>query len=440
MKRARLSLAALLLGATLATTTHSVQGQSNDTYRPTIFLIDINEEVASPCEQVERMELATLDYLETHRRGFQQSQPPTFIFATRNNRFSLALGGEVALRAGYDFDGVSDNLDFVPYDIATAATPLNRQQLVMDASTSRLHLKGVINSRRLGRVVLYVGADFRGGSAGSYTPRLRSAYVSMLGLTFGRDVTTFCDLEASPTTIDFAGPNAYNFRFATLLRYHLASRNERFSGAVALEMPTLSATYNDRFVAMRQRVPDIPIYIQWAWDEERSSHLRLSAVLRNLYVRDVAENESDHHFGWGVQLSGTIRVVPWLRLYMNGTYGRAITPYIQDLMGSGLDMLPSDDAMTMEMPTMWGWQAAMRLSLTERLCLSGGYSTVDVERDDALSVGNIYRRGDYLFGNLFYALSERMTMAAEYLYGSRKDCSSEKGHAHRVQMELRLRF
>mgnify|MGYP000544390182 FL=1 len=80
----------------------------------------------------------------------------------------------------------------------------------MDASTSRIYLKGIANTRALGRVVVYVSTDFRGGAQGSYTPRLREAYVSFKGFTFGRDVTTFCDLDAGPTTIDFQGPNAYN--------------------------------------------------------------------------------------------------------------------------------------------------------------------------------------------------------------------------------------
>lgn len=69
-------------------------------------------------------------------------------------------------------------------------------------------MKAITNTRALGRVVVFMDADFRGGAEGSYTPRLRSAYVSFLGFTLGRDVTTFCDLSAAPTTIDFQGPNA----------------------------------------------------------------------------------------------------------------------------------------------------------------------------------------------------------------------------------------
>ena len=90
----------------------------------------------------------------------------------------------------------------------------------------------------MGRVVIYLDGDFRGGAANSYTPRLRSAYVSLLGLTLGRDVTTFCDLEAAPATVDFQGPNAYNFNFATLVRYERSFAEGRLSFGVAAEMPS----------------------------------------------------------------------------------------------------------------------------------------------------------------------------------------------------------
>ena len=56
----------------------------------------------------------------------------------------------------------------------------SRQRLSMDASTSRIYLKGIANTRALGRVVVYVSTDFRGGAQGSYTPRLREAYVLSL--------------------------------------------------------------------------------------------------------------------------------------------------------------------------------------------------------------------------------------------------------------------
>ena len=438
MKHFRLSLAALLVAS--AATAQTIEPAEE--YAPTVYLIGVEESVVvdDACDKLALMSDATQDYLETHRHGFQQTERPMFVFATRDNRFSLALGGFIALRAAYDFDGISDNLDFIPYDIPLTANYNNRQQLMMDASTSRLYFKGVANTNMLGRVVIYVDADFRGGSPKSYTPRVRSAYVSMLGFTLGRDVTTFCDLSAAPLTIDFQGPNAYNFNFATMIRYEYAFYDDHFKLGAAAEMPNVSATYNAKFLEMRQRIPDFPVYFQYAWDEDRSSHLRASAVFRNMYVRNAVVEENKSLFGWGVQLSGTIKAWDWLRFYMNGVYGKGITPYIQDLTGSGLDLIPDVTGEEITAPKMWGWQAAARVNLSPRFWLSGGFSMVQLDREDGYAVDNMYNQGRYIFGNVFYALTPRCTVGAEYLYGSRKNMDSVKGHANRLNLQLTYHF
>ena len=438
MKHFRLSLAALLVASVATAQTI----EPAEEYAPTVYLIGVEESVVvdDACDKLELMSDATQDYLETHRHGFQQTERPMFVFATRDNRFSLALGGFLALRAAYDFDGISDNLDFVPYNIPMTSNYNNRQQLMMDASTSRLYFKGVANTNMLGRVVIYIDADFRGGSPKSYTPRVRSAYVSMLGFTLGRDVTTFCDLSAAPLTIDFQGPNAYNFNFATMIRYEYSFYDDHFTLGAAAEMPNVSATYNAKFLEMRQRIPDFPVYFQYAWDEDRSSHLRASAVFRNMYVRNAVVEDNKSLFGWGVQLSGTIKAWDWLRFYMNGVYGKGITPYIQDLTGSGLDLIPDVTGEEITAPKMWGWQAAARVNLSPRFWLSGGFSMVQLDREDGYAVDTMYNQRRYIFGNVFYALTPRCTVGAEYLYGSRKNMNSVKGHANRLNLQLTYHF
>ena len=386
-------------------------------------------------------EAARRDHLETHRCGFQQTDTPQLVWASKGNRFSLSFGGFVALRAAYDLGGIVENADFIPYDIPVDGNYATRRQFMLDASTSRLYVKAIANTEHLGRVVIYVDGDFRGGAAEDYMPRLRSACISFLGLTFGRDVTTFCDLAASPTTIDFQGPNAYNFNFATLIRYEHCFADRHLAFGVAAEMPVVSGTYGERFAAIPQRVPDIPLYFQYAWGADRSSHLRASAVLRDMYLHDLGRDSNTSLLGWGVQFSGTIRCCRFLRLFMNGVYGKGITPYIQDLTGSGLDFTPDPrDAAQIQTMPMWGWQAAAQLNITPRLFLSGGYSTVRVQRSHGFYAADQYKRGNYAFGNLFYTLAPHCRIAGEYLYGSRRDMSDASGDAHRINLMIQYSF
>lgn len=451
MKTCRLLIVALLLTASASAQRHSGKAQHGE-YAPTVYLLSVHEvDTIYNCGGCAAKQVAALnsmavanasqDYIDTHRPGFQQTEKPQFLLASKNNRFSLAIGGFINMRTAYDFDGVVDNLDFVTYDIPVAGNYNTRQQLMMDASTSRVYLKAIANSRRLGRVVAYADMDFRGGMPGSYTPRLRSAYVSFKGFTFGRDVTTFCDLTAAPTTIDFQGPNAYNFNFATMIRYEVTFANRRLTFGLAAEMPNVSATYNDNFAPLRQRVPDVPAYLQLAWGENRDSHIRASGVVRNMYLHNLRTGNNTSLLGWGVQFSGTIKVCRALRLFMNGVYGNGITPYIQDLTGSSLDFTPNpeNDMLVQTMP-MWGWQAAAQLNLTRRLFISGGYSVVNVERHHGYFADDQYKQGQYIFGNIFYALAPRCKIAAEYLYGTRKDMNDMENHANRVNLMIQYNF
>jgi predicted porin len=312
---------------------------------------------------------------------------------------------------------------------------------MMDASTSRLYLKAVVNSDLLGRVVVYSDMDFRGGEEFSYLPRLRSAYVQFKGLTIGRDVSTFCDLEAAPTTIDFQGPNAYNFTFNEMIRYEYHARSG-LSFGIAAERPVVNATYGENFSAIMQRVPDGIAYLQYKFGRERVSHLRISGVIRDMYLHNNLTGENTTQLGWGVQFSGHLGVTRWVDLYMNGTYGQGITPYIQDLTGSPYDFTYNPENPTqLQTPSMWGWQAAAQVNIMpNRFWVAAGYSEVGLDKSDGYISEKQYKKGSYLFANAFYKLTPNLTFALEYLHGTRRDASDILNSANRLSIMAQYNF
>lgn len=451
MKRTLLIIVAVALSLTATAQHHRVERHHHGA-EPTVYIISVREtdtlKRVTPMTAEQEMMLknavvrtAIEDHKRLTRKGVRQVSTPSAIFADRHNAFSFAIGGDVALRAAYSFDRTVDNIDMVPYDIPMAATPADRQELRFDATTSRIFIRGVANTKKLGQVHIFFDVDFRGGAQGSYTPRIRSGYVSMLGLTVGRDVTTFCDLTASPTTIDFAGPNAYNFRFATMIRYEHSFLKDHLKVGAAIEMPSVSGTYGETLSAIPQRVPDIPLYIQYSWGKHRQSHIRASAVLRDMYLYNAATGRENDLFGWGVQFSGNICLTRYLELFMNGTYGEGISRYIQDLVGTGLDFTPNPlnpyEAQTMP---MYGWQVAAQINIMPNLFVSGGYSSVTVCRKNGVLSEEQYKQGQYIFGNIFWNLTPRFVVAAEYLYGSRKNMSGDKAHSNRVNVLAKYSF
>ena len=130
-----------------------------------------------------------------------------------------------------------------------------------------------------------------------------------------------------------------------------------------------------------------------------------------------------------------------LDIFFNGVYGEGITPYIQDLTGSGLDFTPNptDPTRIQQMP-MYGWQAAAQLNILPNLFISGGYSAVTVEKKNGYYSEQEYRRGQYVFGNIFYHLTRRFTLAAEYLWANRKNMNGEENSANRVNVMMQYNF
>ncbi|MBP3482378.1 MAG: porin [Alistipes sp.] len=454
MKTIRLLFAASLIASVVSTASaQRPRHRHADRYEPTVYLISVSEtDTVYRCNACQAqqyrnaannaaMQQAIADYNETHRTGFQQVEKPQFIFSTKNNKFSFALGGYVNLRASYGFEGIPNNIDFVPYDIPIPGNYATRQQFGMDASTSRLYLKAIANTRALGRVVVFVDGDFRGGGRDSYTPRLRSAYVSFKGLTLGRDITTFCDLNAAPQTVDFRGPNAYNLNFATMIRYEISFARDYLTFGAAAEMPNVSGTYGASFASLPQRVPDFPVYLQVNWGRHRQSHFRASAVFRDMYIRSTLRDNNTTLFGWGVQASGNIMIGRVLNIFFNGVYGEGITPYIQDLTGSGLDFTPNPLRPTsIQTMPMYGWQVAAQINLLKNLSISGGYSAVTVCKKNTFYANDEYRMGQYIFGNIFYNITPRFKIAAEYLYGRRENMNDMKNHANRVNIMAQYNF
>lgn len=374
--------------------------------------------------------------------GFQQPHNPTLVLDSADGGLSLEMGGSITMRASYDFMGAVDNIDFEPYDIALGKGYAGEQRLVMDGTTSRLFARAVVHSGLLGQVEAFVSGDFCGGEELSYTPRLRSAYLSLLGFTVGRAVTTFCDLQAAPETVDFAGPNAYNFNFATLLRYECSLLKSHLNLGVGVEMPVVSGSYGDYYSAVAQRVPDVPLYVEYAWGGRSRSHIRLSAVFRDIYLQREPTKRDIALFGWGVQLSGRLEAHDVVTLYYNGVYGKGISPYIEDLTSRGLDFMPSEgDAHRIQTLPMWGLQCSAKVSLRpRRLSVAGGYSVVKMVRRGDFYRAEEYRRGTYIFANLFYRVNGDLTLAVEYLHGSRKNMDSGKGRANRLSVMLRYDF
>ena len=287
-------------------------------------------------------------YYNTIERGFQQSGLPRFIISGKDQKKILGIGGNVSLRASYDFGGIADNLDFITADIPVPNTERYNQQFQLDPSTSGLFFKAIAHAGKLGPIVGYISANFRGYQTTGFS--LRDAYITVAGFTVGRRFTTFCDLTAVPTTVDFEGPNGYTTLFNTMIRY-THTFNAHWQIAVAAEMPDASITTSAATGTTTQRMPDFPVYAQYSWNKGMS-HVRASAVFRDLDYYNERLDSRESQFGYGVQVSGEWQLGRKWTAYWQGIYGKGVAGYIQDIAGTGLDLVPSRPTCSTTSPTV----------------------------------------------------------------------------------------
>ncbi len=357
---------------------------------------------------------------------FHEPNSPRFLFLDREGKIALGIGGQFYGTMLYDFDGLSNaGSNFIPYDITPSAAA---SQMNWSANNSKvfLHLGG--HDSRLGYYQMYIQAGFAGPS-NSF--QLNQAWMGVGAWQVGLALSTFCD-PAGPATVDTQGPNGQ----ASLKNVHISYRpqlDEHWRLGIALEAPAATCTYaSATSAATSQRVPDVPAFVQYSWDQQ-ASHVRLSGLVRNLaYMADGLKFTP----GYGVQMSTNWQITrPW-SVYADATYGRGIAAYINDLQGNGLDLVPSaDDPAKLIAPRSLALAGSMRYNITPSLFanVAAGY----VRLYDTASLGSdAYRHGVYASVNAFYTLLPNCLIGVEYAHGTRNPSLA----ANRLTTALRLSF
>lgn len=404
----------------------------------TIFLDSIQTSVIVTDEvQTEDSEIIRKMY-EANGVHFQDPRAPRFLFMDKKGKIALGIGGYVKGTMSVDMDGISNNLDFVTADIPAPSQPNMRNQFQMDASTSRLFLKLVGDNTAVGDFTVYVETDFRGKDGHQYDLRLRQAYIRLGNLLLGKTRSTFADGAACPPTIDFEGPSGSVSKRNTMIQYK-QQIDKNWSFAASIESPSESYTVtNGQSEAINQRIPDIPAYLQYQWDDGQS-HIRLSGLFRALSYRNLVTAENKYAIGWAAQLSGMIAFSPRITLYYQAAYGRGYADYLNDLGGSGYDLIPDGDDGKLMAPYALGVVGGLQYNICKDFFVSASFSQCRLY-DQASLDGSAYKYGQYVVANAFYTPFNNCQVGVEFLYGNRHNFDSTSGNAHRLNAMIQYNF
>lgn len=369
-------------------------------------------------------------------QSFDEPGAPRFVFLDRKGEVALGIGGYVRGTGMYDFDGAIDQTGFDSYDIPVPLDPSQRQRFGADASQSTIFLKLVTRPTKYGRFTAYMQTGFTSAADG-YRLKLKQAYISIGHVTAGLARSTFADGESQAPTIDSQGPSGQITAKNMLFRY-TADFGHGFSGAVSIENPSASYTLSGSSTeSIAQRVPDLPFYLQYAWNSE--SHVRLSFIYRALSYRDMVNAENRIASGWGMHLSSVGDICGPLGYFGHVAYGKGIARYINDLSDNGYDLVPSGTVGRLKAPGALAWTVGLSYNFTKCFFMTANCSHVRVY--DCSTLGSDSFRADtYAAVNGFYNLTGDFRLGVECVLGRRQDYSRTTGHANRIEAMMQYNF
>lgn len=367
---------------------------------------------------------------------YHDARAPRFVLVDQEGKWGLGIGGYLQAKVEYDFDRAVGNVDFLPSAIYGKGGPTS--QFRMDMTNSTLFLKLVGKSRFLGDFVVYTSGNWRGDGLGF---QLLNAYMSTKYLKFGYGIGTFMDIEAIPTTIDYGGPCGMTFyRTAqVMLQYGF---DWGLSMGVAVENPTLNVENNALVGVDAQRVPNIPLYFQYDLKGDKRNHIRLGAVMRDMYYTDnVTGNHSDK-VGWGAQAS--LLATMWgFQLKGQFTIGEGIGSLVNNISNVGVDVVPDPQnpgkAMLLRNES---WYAGLQYNFSEKFMVSATYSQTALHSRNGYADFNpgASRKGQYVVANAIYNLNKNLQLGVEYLHGWRTNFDDKVYNANRVNLSARYDF
>lgn len=361
---------------------------------------------------------------------------PRFAIVGKNNEFYLGIGGQFLGEGVFTWgDNMPSATLFTPAAL-TPKTPGNGGNTQFGWQSSSIYMNFVAMPGSKDQVGIFFKANFMGNNNAFNCFHF---YAKYRGLTAGYTNSLFTDGAAEPMTIDFEGPNGYPFT-TLFTAYWEQNFTKNLSGAIGIDAPSVSITTGTTTANVNQRIPAVPLYLQYAWNDG-SAHVRLSGIVRPIQYRNLAEGSNSTLAGGGIQLSGMTKVAGNLSANFNAAYGRGIGSYLQDDSGLGMDAVTSTEAGKMETVKTFGVTGGLSYTFSPKVSTNLTYShLVNSLPDKATVDADKYRYGDYVAANVIYNINKFVSAGIEYDYGHRKSFDGEGLHANRIQCQLAVTF
>lgn len=373
---------------------------------------------------------------------FQNPGIPHAAIIGKGCKFIVGMGGFIKGVVGMDFGHpISTPDEFITSQIPMGPTDGDGGRFNLSAQQSQLFLNAVILPGSDNEIGAFISANF----LNDYVPVLQFAYLKYRGFQAGYDYSLFSDPACSPPAVDYEGPSSNTANPVAGMCYtHTFGKSRNWEAGIGIELPQYSfTTVEGRTKSVYQRVPDIPLEIKYSWDSG-SSWVRGSAMLRNLYYRDISTGRNIDKFGYGFQLSGGWAFLDHFTLFYQGVWGKGIGSMIQDTVGEGLDLTPADGDNSLNPVELWGGFLALQYDITDRWTCSTTYSQLRTYaprfEGGTTPWADLYKYAQYVSANVFFHATHYLDFGLEHIWGRRVNYSGEKAADNRIQACIQLSF
>jgi hypothetical protein len=312
---------------------------------------------------------------------------------------------------------------------------------VMSVRQSSLGLRATIPTS-LGVVKTDLAFDLF-GTDGSTSIHWLRAWAELGKWGVGQTDSNFMNLDAFPNTIDYWGPPGMVFLRNPQLRY-TAQGGAGGSWAVSLEAPnsvidTGKLSQVDPAlgagVTPHNRLPDLvgSYRIEGGW-----GHLKAAAIVREVGFQTsttASGNPSNAKTGYGLNLSGVLKIADRGSVSWGVAGGKAIASYMND---GGTDLAPDARARAQAVDSL-GYFIYYGHAWDAKLNSSIGYSQ---HRQDNTGgqAGNALHAGSYASANLLYSLTTNVLLGGEYIWGRRENKDGTASSDSRIQFSTKVSF
>lgn len=369
-------------------------------------------------------------------RHFQDPGAPYFLFMSKDASLAMGIGGAVRMRGYYDWGGAIPAAGFAPYLIPMTPDPTNMKHLGTTPAGTCLFFRVLGRNKTLGNYQLYIEANFNGYANRDFL--LKKAYAIINDFTIGYASSTFSDPAATPPTVDAQGPNNKISPTSVLVRY-MPVVKDRWYFAVSAETPSASIGADGTTTKKcSDWMPDFTAFAQYQWAQ--GQHVRLSGIARTLSYRNLIENKTCNNFGWGLLLSSVAHPLPEVTTYFSANYGKGSAGLGGDLLIGNYDLLADPDRPgTLYAPAYYGWCGGVQYNFRPNLFVSASASQTRLLPSHSVSPDE-YKYGIFGAINIFWNMTPRMQVAAEFDYGIRRNFSGAHRSGRRIGAMCQFSF